>query len=300
MPTVRTRSNYSQRADNSSLKHLIWFLLPLLLCSNIIAQDVQGLLDLLEAGHTDSVRAQLEDLAYQYPGNPGVRFVRAILERDALVAAGIYKDIVRNHPNTPYESPALMRLGEYYFAQGLYIQSRQHLIKMVRKYPADPNLVPSVNLALRSGIAARQLDSVYADLTAAIQRHPDAVFDIPEELDLTRLPSGIRPGVAAEPAPTPVRPLRQLGGTPEPATTRQPEGKFTLQAGAFSTRANAQNMKEQIETVGYSVAIQEKEIGGRTLYLVWVGRYIDREAASRAIGLLESALGIKPFPVEVP
>ncbi len=293
---MRTRQDNLIRSRGRSL--LLPLLLSLASVPPLPGQDVPALLQLIESGRRDSVESLMENLLYEYPGNPGVRYVKAVLESDALVAAGIYKDIVRNHRNTPYEAPALRRLGEYYFAQGLYIQSRQHLMRLVRKYPEDPDLVSAVNLALRAGVAARQLDSVYADLSIAIQNHPNAAFEIPDELDITHLPPGIRPvAPASSLVQEPPRPLRKLGE--RTMTDGELTGRYVLQAGAFSREGNAENLRQQIEAVGYPAQVKSKVIGGRTLYLVWVGRYDDLDTAKRAIGLLESALGIKPFPVDI-
>lgn len=301
MPPLRVRQYRNTTISGTFLIRLL--LLITLLTSGVTtmyAQDVQGLLSLIEQGRVDSVQSLLEDLSFQYPGHPGIRYVRAILERDALVAAGIYKDITRNHQGTPFEAPALYRLGEYYYAQGLYIQSRQHLVDLNTRYPENDQYVIATNLALRAAVAARQLDSAYADLTRALRTHPTAAFEIPDELDPTRLPPGIRSASSEPPPRESGRTLRELGAPAVPDVSDLPSGSYVLQAGAFSSEENAQNLKSQIEAVGYPVEIKPKNVGGRTLYLVWVGRYVDRDAAGRATGLLESALGITPYPVEVP
>jgi len=60
-------------------------------------------------------------------------------------------------------------------------------------------------------------------------------------------------------------------------------GKYTLQAGAFSTLANAEKQKSFFEGLSYSVEITNKIRTGHTMYLVWVGSYKTVEEA-RAIG----------------
>jgi len=262
----------------------------------VLGQDIDALLQLLNEGQEDSVNTVLADYSYRYPGHPGVRYVRALLQTDALIAAGIYKDIIRNHAGTSYEAPALMRLGEYYYAQGLYVQSRQNLIRLMHNYPEYDEVISAVNLDLRAGIAARMVDSVYVDLAYAIKTFPTATFDIPTELDLTRLPPGIRPGTPSEEAAKELRQLRQLG-TP-PTSSSAVTGGYTLQAGAFGNPANASRLKTQIETVLTPVEIKQKRIAGRTLYLVWAGRYTNKEQSAKDRSLLETALGIKAFPVD--
>ncbi len=261
------------------------------------AQDVAGLLNLIQLGEMDSARTILSELSYQYPGHPGVRYARAIMQDDALVAAGIYKDIVRNHAGSEYTASALMHLGEYYYAQGLYVQSRQHFSRLIRSHPNHPDIINAVNLTLRAGIASRQMDSVYIDLATVLDLYPNIAFDIPEELDLTRIPGRRQNSTnSSEPPRQDIAPIRSLGQEPSAVNTGS-KGHFSLQAGAFGNYDNAKRLADQIESIGYSTTIRERSSNGKTLYLIMVGDYSSKTAALSVADMLEAALGIPSFPV---
>ena len=265
--------------------------------SSTSAQDVAGLLSLIQHGKIDSAEIILTDLSYKYPGHPGVRYARAIMQDDALVAAGIYKDILRNHGSSEYAASSLMHLGEYYYAQGLYVQSRQYFSRLIRFHPDHPDIINAVNLMLRAGIASRQMDSVYIDLAAILDAFPNVAFDIPEELDLTRIPgrrqNAIHPPPATSSAPAPIRSLGQDLGK----NNAEPEGQFSLQAGAFGSYDNAKRLADQIESIGYSTKIKERSTNGKTLFLIMVGDYSSKTAALSVADMLHAALGIPSFPV---
>ena len=261
------------------------------------AQDVDGLLVLIQVGKMDSAHILLADLSYKYPGHPGVRYARAIMQNDALVAAGIYKDIVRNDSGSKFAPSALMHLGEYYYAQGLYIQSRQHFSRLIRFHPDHPDIVNAVNLMLRAGIASRQMDSVYTDLAIVRDHYPNVDFDIPKELDITRLPARRRyPANAPQSAAQEAAPIRKLGQNLSDDNMKS-EGLYSLQAGAFGSYDNARRLADQIESIGYSTAIKERFSNGKTLYLIMVGDYSSKTAALSVADMLEAALGIPSFPV---
>ena len=265
--------------------------------SSTSAQDVDGLLSLIQLGKIDSAKAILADMSYEYPGHPGVRYARAIIQDDALVAAGIYKDIARNDAGSKYAASAYMHLGEYYYAQGLYIQSRQFFSRLIRFHPNHPDIVNAVNLSLRAGIAARQMDSVYIDLANILDLYPNVAFDIPEELDLTRLPGRKTDRLAPSPPPTRgVAPIRGLGQDVGGGNI-EPKGHFSLQAGAFGSYDNARRLADQIESIGYSASIKERSTNGKTLYLIMVGDYPSKTAALSVADMLDAALGIPSFPV---
>lgn len=265
--------------------------------SNVSAQDVDGVLSLIEQGKTDSAKAILANMSYQYPGNPGVKYATAIVQDDALLAAGIYKDIARNHAGSKYAPSSYMHLGEYYYAQGLYIQSRQFFSRLINNFPKYPDLVNAVNLTLRAGIASRQMDSVYTDLAYIVEKFPNVAFDIPEELDLTRIPGQRDQFKQSDAAPDPlVAPTRKLGQDLVP-TEHEALGQYSLQAGAFGNYDNAKRLSDQIESIGYSTRIKERDNNGKTLYLIMVGDYASKTAAMSVADMLDAALGIPSFPV---
>lgn len=261
---------------------------------HIFSQDVDGLLNLINEGNLDSAEIVLTDLNYAHPGHPGLRYARALMQTDALVAAGLYKDIVRNHGSSNYVAGSLMRLGEYYFAQGLYVQSRQFFSRLIRFHPEHPGIVNAVNLSLRAGIASRQMDSVYIDLADIVKRYPGKAFDIPEELDLTRIPGqSSRRQEMSESTPAPIRSLGEDVKVSEPKA----KGAFVLQAGAFGQYANARRLADQIESIGYTTRIDERVTNNKTLFLIMVGDYETRTAAMSVADMLEAALGVPSFPV---
>jgi len=283
------------RHDQTILRHVIailcvvWFAMP----SVLHAQNVDDLLRLIGEGKIDTATTILEDLSLSQPGNPGVRYARALMQTDALLAAGIYKDIIRNHETSKYYPGSLMRLGEFYYAQGLYVQSRQHLNRLIKFHPDSPNIVNAVNLSLRAGIASRQMDSVYIDLAEIVRLYPDGKFDLPEELDVTRIHDQNRMVPPAQPMAAPIRTL----GEDIKETNSNPRGALSLQAGAFGSYDNAKRLADQIESIGYSTRIKERDSNGRTLYLILVGDFDDRTAAMSVSDILEAALGVDSFPV---
>ncbi len=50
-------------------------------------------------------------------------------------------------------------------------------------------------------------------------------------------------------------------------------GNFTIQAGAFIDIKNAENLKKAFEEGGYSAKVIQKEVGGSTLNVIYVGKF---------------------------
>jgi len=57
--------------------------------------------------------------------------------------------------------------------------------------------------------------------------------------------------------------------------------RYTIQAGAFSNRENAQSLQDNFEQSGFYSVIIEKQVAGATFQIVYVGRFVtDNEAES--------------------
>jgi cell division protein FtsN len=68
----------------------------------------------------------------------------------------------------------------------------------------------------------------------------------------------------------------------KPAAHETTEGRFTVQVGAFKTRAQADALRSRLATDGQLAYVSEVEADGTTQYRVRVGSYATREAAREA------------------
>ncbi len=74
---------------------------------------------------------------------------------------------------------------------------------------------------------------------------------------------------------------------------------YALQVGAFTKRELAEKAKADVEKLGFKALLKEETKNNQKIYKVLAGRFESREKALAQAIVIESALGIKPFPVEV-
>lgn len=67
--------------------------------------------------------------------------------------------------------------------------------------------------------------------------------------------------------------------TPQPVRTATAKYKYTIQAGAFLNKSNANNLKKKFEAKGIFADTYTKEIGGSLLNIVNVGKFVDKGSA---------------------
>ena len=74
--------------------------------------------------------------------------------------------------------------------------------------------------------------------------------------------------------------------SPATAVASAPSGRWAVQIGSFSSRANADGLSEWCRKQGYGVTVVTAENSGRTWYRVRVGPYVSRDDARAAVAEL--------------
>ena len=64
--------------------------------------------------------------------------------------------------------------------------------------------------------------------------------------------------------------------------------KFTIQAGAFSNKDNANTLKKQFTDAGYSAEIKEKTVGGTVFQVVYVGKFTTEAEAKNFLQQIDT------------
>jgi cell division septation protein DedD len=209
--------------------------------------DVEKYIGMVNNGRVEEVRGEIPALLARYPNDPGVLYLQALVTKDGAEAARIYQSVVDNFPKSKYADASLYRLYQFYYALGLYRTADLKLAQLRQEYPGSRYLT-------KSGVV-----------------DPASLKEEGE-------------GVPQPETPSPAAPAQEKAGseaaavTPAPAAAIPASG-FTLQAGAYSTQANAEKQKALFEKLGYDVEMITKVKDTKTLYVVRVGSYPTVEAA---------------------
>lgn len=105
-------------------------------------------------------------------------------------------------------------------------------------------------------------------------------------------------GVGPTPVQTTLRP-DSTQVTPEQSPVLAPKGPvekyptvYTIQVGAFSTMANAEELKKRFEKEGYTSNVFTKTQDGKKLHKVWVGEFQNIDEARRFSGEVKKKFGL--------
>lgn len=221
------------------------------------APDVQQLVDLVNRGQGDVVKAELPSLLTRYPNNPGILYVQALLTSEGAEAVRMYQSIVDNFPKSEWADDALYKVYQFYYSLGLYRTAELKMAQLKREYPSSKYITSSAG--------------------------PEA-----------QKPAAEAPKPAA--TPPPAKPAATPQAQAEsPAQPAGETGLFSLQVGAYTALTNADRQKKYFEERGYTAEVISRVRDGRSMYVVLVGAYRTYDEAKARAAEIKQRLNIDSF-----
>jgi hypothetical protein len=245
------------------IKHTIFFILAVSLKS----QNVDLYLSLISEGKSKSVKENLPELISKYPKVPGVLYLNALLEEDGSLAIAQYKNIIKNYPEFRYTPNAAMKVGEYFYAKGLYSQSANLLKNIPIKYPRFNDMQRLSSLMINSFNAIGLADSAKHYGLIIKSMFPAIELDINEDN----------------------KKLSQVFDFKKKKSIR---GPYVVQIGAFSSEENARRLKLQVSQLGHDVSINKVDSNGKTFFAVRINSYNSKRKAESIGKDIKSKLGV--------
>lgn len=225
------------------------------------APDVQQLVDLVNRGQGDVVKAELPSLLSRYPNNPGILYVQALLTSEGAEAVRMYQSIVDNFPKSEWADDALYKVYQFYYSLGLYRTAELKMAQLKREYPSSKYITSSAG--------------------------PEAVKPAAEAQKPQQKPPATPP--SAKPAADPHAPAES------PSQQAVETGLFSLQVGAYTALTNADRQKKYFEERGYTAEVISRVRDGRSMYVVLVGAYRTYDEAKARAADIKQRLNIDSF-----
>ncbi|MEE9161465.1 MAG: SPOR domain-containing protein [Candidatus Neomarinimicrobiota bacterium] len=261
-------------------------LFPFLMLALAWGQDLDAYFELAYQGQRARVAEALPELYQQHPNDGSVLFLEGLITEDGDAAVDLFKRVTSLYPTGPHAPDALLKVGEYYYSRGLYVQAAQYLKRIPVHYPRSDLVYQGIRLYLNALLVSGARDTARFYAQVFSRKYPEVEFD----LEAGRA-AGLPPEKAAAPgtvvmAPAPAEPAAK------PAAPAQRVKGIRLQVGAFSVRENAERQQALLESLNYKVAIERRVQNERALHLVMVEGFRSRDDARLAGELLKDNYGI--------
>ena len=247
---------------SKSIKYLL-----IILFSFLQAQNVNLYLSLIDEGNSKGVKENLPELTSKYPDDPGVMFLKALLTEDGDSAIEQYKYIIKKYPESEYAPDCAMKIGEYFYARGLYTQSSNLLKNMPAKYPRYKDMQRLTDLMINSFNAIGEADSAKYYGLIIKSMFPSIEANIDEKNNM-------------------------LSQVYKFKNNKKIRGPFVVQIGAFSSKKNAERLRLQVRQLGHDVSINKVDSNGKTFFAVRLNSYKTKQKAEEIGRGIKSKLGV--------
>lgn len=235
----------------------------------LFSQNVDMYLSLIHEGQREGVKENLPELVSKYPNDPGVIYLQALLTVNGMKSLELYSMIIDKFPESKYAGEASVKIGEYFYARGLYSQAGRQLCTIPRRYPRLSNMQVVVDMMVSSFLAIGEDDSVKFYTGIYQSMFPN--------LDIDKY--GIE------------RPITTSTQFSIKTNAQEPR-PYIVQIGAFGRIQNANRLKLQVSQIGYEVEISPVQTNGKPLHAVRVVRYKSKSSAERVGDSIKKKLGI--------
>lgn len=248
------------------MKYRISILIGAFLLSfiNLYSQDkvVGDYLQQYAQGKMNEVRSALPDLLVEYPNDPGVKLLLAVVLEDADKAVDIYKEIVQKFPDSQWADDAYWRLIQYYAVKNDVEKAEYELDNFRKRYPTSDFLTPATDVV-------RTAKSITTN-KAKVNTAP------------TKVEAITNAKVDAKPVEKPIEAKVQ-----GPIT-------YGLQVGLYSSMQAAETERERFLKQRLRTSIEEKIVEGEKKYAVVIGNYSSMESAEAAKVIIQQQCNCAP------
>ncbi|MBU4444798.1 SPOR domain-containing protein [bacterium] len=253
------------------MKHVIAIIICLLIPFILVSQDLTKYYDYVNQDKADLVKLAIPQLIGNYPNNPDVLYLSALVEPEGDKALLIYKDVLSQYPNSNKADNALTKIIEYLYAKGLYKKTITYSKQLIAKYPDSENVGNCVYMLLCSFNVMNKKDSVDYYYAHYLEKYSDLDLQF---YDYQSVPLY----VTGDQFATKVKQVERVK-LPEQQVSKP---KYALQVGAFGNPQNALILKNRLKSYGYDPYVQKIKGSRQDLLSVRVGRYDSRADAAEA------------------
>lgn len=258
--------------------------------ANAQAAIVRNKLQDVAIGKTAEVKKQLPELLAEFPNDPGVQFLHAVILDDATRAMSIYQRIVNEHAQSEWADDAQWRIVQYHAIRRDAEKARKELAKYRTNHPTSEFLLAAAEIVKATvGFEPQQTKN---DAQKTTQNNNNTTEQNKKETTTTPQNNNNTPTAAPAANTTTTTPQQnKTQKAPQPTT-------YAIQTAGYASEQTAQQQAQALKQKRLRADVTQKNIGKEPIYAVTVGDYPTREAAEKAIETVAKLCQCEPFVIE--
>ncbi len=270
-----------------------------LLISLISAQaDIDRLIKDVYRGNTQEAEESIYKLRAEFPESPSLLFLLALIDNNVERSIEKYKDIFNLYPDSEYADDAVMKLSEYYYTKGSYLQSAEWAKKINLYYSQSEHINRSLNMYLRGLILTGKEDTANFYVQSFKKKYPDITYEDFPELELVE--EKVQQKKEEEKNKL-LEAVKNIKKSLLPINNIDPKKHFSIQIGAYGNIDNASRVRDELLDLNFNarvdiIYLQTKE---KNLYAVREGYFKSKEYARSTQKKIKSRSGYDSIVVDI-
>lgn len=267
------------------------------------ADRVRFYLQKVAQGKVDEVKKDLPDLLIDYPDDPGVLLLHAVIIDDAYKAVDIYEKIVKKYPTSEFSDEAYWRIVQFYAVKGDTGRASQELEQYRKLYPNSQYLVAATD-AVRDAIGVTKYTGKTSIISfsknqvvkeESIKSKTQVVNDDPQKSTDKKTDLAVKPKKDTEVKKS--MDIKKNNDDSKAATKKK--GTWGLQVGIYSSEEAAQSEVDRFkEEYRLKADIMIKYVNDDMKWAVVIGDYSSRENAETAKNVVQDKCNCSPMILE--
>ena len=258
--------------------------------------EIDDLINEVYSGNINNAKAKLPAMKREFSDIPSLLFLDALIDDDIESSIGKFKNFFKYYESSEYADDAIMKISEYYYTQGSYIESSKWLKKINLYYPSSEHISRSLNLYLRALTLSGKEDTAQQYLQTFFKKYPDSSIDnyIIDNLDMANKKNKDNKNSLLDV----VEELKQTLATKQ---KNKKKYKFSVQIGAYSSMDNAVQVRDELLSLNFNTRIDIIYLStkNKNLYAVREGYFKSKEYASGTQKKIKSRTGYNAIVVDV-
>lgn len=198
-------------------------------------------------------------------------YLNGLIEYDGKKSSDFFKNFYLENPNNKYADDAVVKVAEYYYSSGLYVQSSEWYRKIPFEYSESNHLNKSISYFLNSLLIAGHKDTVNYYIDIFNQRYPKLNYS-KEYLFESQ--------------------IKKNSDLFINKSKKISKNLFSVQIGSFKNYDLAKNKKRMLNNEGFLSRIDEVLVNGQIFYSVRVGLFDSSDLAKKEQIRLISRIGL--------
>ena len=293
---MRTTNGYA--AMNSVKNNLILF--TLIFSSVLFSQsEIDEMIKEVYAGKTSSAFEEMPRMKREFSDIPSLLFLDALIDQDIDRSIEKFKKFFKYYESSEYADDAIMKISEYYYTKGSYIESSKWLKKINLYYPESEHINRSLNLYIRALSLSGKEDTAKQYLQTFKKKYPDSSFDtyILDNFDLSSKEKLDKKDGKS----TLLQAVEDLKESLTPKQKNKKKYRYSVQIGAYSNMDNAVQVRDELLSLNFNTRIDIIYLStkDKNLYAVREGYFKSKEYASGTQKKIKSRTGYNAIVVDV-